>query len=494
MLFSQSPIAERAQSAPDSLAVIAGDNSYSNKEYHDAISSCAATLEFSPGERIGIHATDSFEMLCLLHALLRRGMVAIPISPRLPPDKIAPIAKQLELTALYTDQESNTEVDIPTIQLSTPQNLNCQSALPTVHSQQPTPLLSNPELGLSSEALAKGETQNPELPAIMVLTSGSTSKPKAVVHTRSSLAHNARGANENMPLGAGDRWLLSLPLHHVSGLGILFRTAISGAVIVLDDRPDAADAMREHKITHVSMVTSQLQDLINSWEAQGPIQSLKAVLVGGSSIPSARIAHALGLGIPLHLSYGSTEMGSQITTTPVGANQKQMTTSGKLLSHREMTLTPEGEILVKGQTLCSGYWHDGRIHSCVDEQGWFHSGDNGQLDEEGYLTVLGRRDSMFISGGENIYPEEIEAALMALPTVTQAAVVAIRDATYGQRPIAFIQTTEAFAAESVRNALASTLPRFKLPDTIHPWPTDYPRGTLKTDRVFLKTLITDASR
>ena len=476
MLFSQSPIAERAQSAPDSLAVIAGDNSYSNKEYHDAISNYAATLEFSPGERIGIHATDSFEMLCLLHALLRRGMVAIPISPRLPLDKIAQITTQLNLTALYTDQEPNMEISIPTLHLLALRSLGEVGSTP--------PPLHNPELG----------TQNPELPSIMVLTSGSTSKPKAVVHTRSSLAHNALGANENMPLGAGDRWLLSLPLHHVSGLGILFRTAISGASIVLDHRLDLADAMREHKITHVSMVTSQLQDLINSWEAQGPIQSLKAVLVGGSSIPSALIAQALGLGIPLHLSYGSTEMGSQITTTPVGANQKQMTTSGKLLSHREMTLTPEGEILVKGQTLCSGYWHDGRIHSCVDEQGWFHSGDNGQLDEEGYLTVLGRRDSMFISGGENIYPEEIEAALMALPTVTQSAVVAIRDATYGQRPIAFIQTTAAFDAEAVRHALANKLPRFKLPDTIHPWPTDYPRGTLKTDRVFLKTLITDESR
>ena len=148
----------------------------------------------------------------------------------------------------------------------------------------------------------------------------------------------------------------------------------------------------------------------------------------------------------------------------------------------------EGEILVRGRTLCLGYLCDGVIEPCCDEEGWFHTGDSGWFDSDGYLTVTGRRDRMFISGGENIYPEEIEAALVDLPEIDEAAVVALPDATYGARPVAFVRITSGTTVndEAVRTALAAALPTFKVPDRILPWPTDYPPGSMKVDREFLR--------
>lgn len=451
VIASECPIARRAQTSPDAVAVIEHGQSFSFAAYHSAISECTASRDVSQGECVGICAPPSYEYLCLLNAVVRRSAVVVPISPRLPATAVEAIAQELGLTML--DVEARPD----------------RIALDSV----PTPQL------------------DAEAPAVAVLTSGSASQPKAVVHSLASLGYNALGANENMPLGVEDRWLLSLPLHHVSGLGILFRTALSGGTIVIPGSGDIAAEIRSQKITHVSVVSQQLAALLRSWESNGPMRSLKGVLAGGSSMPPTLVTRAIELGIPLHLSYGSTEMGSQITTTAANESPAHMATSGRCLPHREIAISNDGEILVRGKTLCKGYLHERAISPCVDDEGWFHSGDAGQLDEEGYLTVLGRRDNMFISGGENIYPEEIERALMALAGIERAAVFAIPDNTYGERPVAFIKREDPTEpdTERIREALAEKLPRLKLPDAVFVWPADYPEGGIKIDREFLRDKI-----
>ena len=131
----------------------------------------------------------------------------------------------------------------------------------------------------------------------------------------------------------------------------------------------------------------------------------------------------------------------------------------------------EGEILVQGATLFQGYLEGDAVQQPFGANGWFHTGDLGWIDADGFLHVRGRMDNMFISGGENIQPEEIEAALSALPGVSQAVVVPVADDEFGQRPIAFVRgTDEALPLETLADQLEDLLPRFKIPHSYYPWP------------------------
>ncbi len=453
MLSPICPISRHARMHPDAVAVEEAGRRYSFAEYEESIQRTMAGLEISPGDRVGLCAPRSYAYLCLLQALFRLEASAVPISTRLPTVAVGARVEQLALRTCFAPP------------------------LPDVAA------VAGSRVSSSSDCVLV-----PEAPAVVLLTSGSSATPKAVVHSHGSLTHNALGANQNMPIVPGDRWLLSLPLYHVSGLGIVFRTALAGATVVLDNEIGIAAAIRAHDITHVSVVGTQLEALVSAWTTEGALPSLKGVLVGGSSISERLIATALDLGIPLHTTYGSTEMGSQITTTARVDPPEKLKTAGRLLPYREAAISRDGEILVRGKTLCMGYLHGDGIQPCVDGHGWFHSGDNGVFDADGYLSVSGRRDTMFVSGGENIYPEELEKLLCSLETVSQAVVVAIPCETYGARPVAFAKASRhhIVSPEQIRETLRSLLPGYKVPDAILDWPEDYPDGGIKVDRAFLR--------
>ena len=198
-------------------------------------------------------------------------------------------------------------------------------------------------------------------------------------------------------------------------------------------------------------------------------------------MPEALVDEALSRNLPLHTSYGLTEMASQVTTTPPGASGKQLRTAGRALPHREVRVSGDGEILVRGRTLFAGYVQDKAVSPTLDAEGWFHTGDLGGFDEEGYLRVTGRLDNLFVSGGENIQPEEIEAALVRVAGVEEAVVVPVPDPEFGERPVAFVRSTGGVA--DAARALEPLLPRFKIPKSFHSWEGT---GGMKPDRVALK--------
>jgi O-succinylbenzoic acid--CoA ligase len=150
------------------------------------------------------------------------------------------------------------------------------------------------------------------------------------------------------------------------------------------------------------------------------------------------------------------------------------------LPEREVSISQGGEILVRGATLFAGYVEDGTPDRPVDSDGWFHTGDLGELDENGFLRVLGRKDNMFVSGGENIQPEEIEEALSALSGVEAAVVVPVDDPEFGQRPVAFVRM-EGEKTVDLAPGLEKILPRFKIPVAFYAWPEE--GGGMKVNRV-----------
>lgn len=276
----------------------------------------------------------------------------------------------------------------------------------------------------------------------MLLTSGSSASPKIACHTLDNHIMSALGVIPSLKLNSNSLYHLCLPLFHVSGIAILFRVLLSGAAIALSfDAP----------FTHLSLVPTQLHRLI----AHSPPPSLQCALIGGAPLPPTLAERAITNGWPIQESYGMTEMSSTITLQT-------------LLPYRKLKIV-NGEIFVGGKVLFQGYWnaHTRTVDSPFAE-GWFATKDLGSLDAQGRLTIVGRKDRQFISGGENIQPEEIERALCSLPHIIRAKVVPKPDPLFGERPIAFIEdASSSYTLEAIQTLLTPLLPSFKHPIQLH---------------------------
>ena len=305
-------------------------------------------------------------------------------------------------------------------------------------------------------------------PATVVFTSGSSGQAKAVVHSTASHLYNATGSAANIPLGPGDAWLVALPLSHVAGLSILFRTLSAGACALFADSgalPDAGDpaARLLPDATHVSLVETQLSRLLQIPGWQALTRRLRAALIGGSALSAPLLRQARAAGLPVCASYGCTEMASQVATTRPGDPSETFAGAAPVLPHREVAISGDGEILLGGRTLCLGYLEQERVRPAAGADGWFASGDLGRLDDE-RLSVTGRRDARFISGGENIQPEEVEQALREHPAVLAAVCVAVPDPEFGSRPAAFLSLAAGpLPPSDIEAHLDARLARFKHP-------------------------------
>jgi O-succinylbenzoic acid--CoA ligase len=236
------------------------------------------------------------------------------------------------------------------------------------------------------------------------------------------------------------------------------------------------------------MVPTQLYRLLNSKALKEISESLKALLIGGGRVPHNLIVGAFKAGLPIYTSYGLTEMASQVTTTPSDADIDLLKTSGHVLNYRELKISDDNEILVRGETLSSGYIKRNEKYKLLDNDSWFHTGDMGSLDKNGYLTVSGRRDNMFISGGENIHPETIETAILRLNNIDDVVVVGIDDPEFGQRPVAFIKSAVGIDNKRIRDSLNDKLPGYMIPIAYYELPEDNKQGGIKYNRYKLKEL------
>ena len=306
----------------------------------------------------------------------------------------------------------------------------------------------------------------------IMFTSGSTDVLKAVLHTFGNHYYSAKGSNENIPVESSDRWFLTLPLYHVGGLSILFRVLLGrGTIVIQDPEEDIVQSIKTYGITHVSLVATHLYRLLQNKAAKTVLRGLKAILLGGSAIGDSLAREALRNRWPVCFSYGLTEMSSRVATTHF-SDRTYPTRQGKILNYRQVRISDEGEILVKGPTLFKGYVDGNKILKPFDKKSWFHTGDLGEFVRPGELRVTGRKDNMFISGGENIQPEEIEYYLLQLKEVENALVVPVPDPEFGCRPAVFIKNVpgRTLDQKKIIRFLKRYLPKFKIPDHFFPWP------------------------
>ncbi|WP_299013528.1 o-succinylbenzoate--CoA ligase [uncultured Photobacterium sp.] len=440
--FATWPWQHWATKRPSSAALRFGEQIFSWAEISARVDEYAQGLVEQGVKRdqlIGVVAPNSLQVLWLILATIRVGARYVGLNPRCSQPELDKQLQQLQCDYLWFPAKIPHSLDAyPRLQLLPP---------------------SQPRL--------VPVTWQPTRAATLTLTSGSTGMPKAVVHSAQTQLASAAGLLERMDFGEQDRWLLSLPLFHISGLAIVWRWLYRGAQLVVAEPGQFEKALAG--VTHASLVPTQLQRLLASQTEEKQSLMLKEVLLGGALIPVSLTRQAEEAGIHCWCGYGMTEMGSTVTAKRADASAGV----GSILPNRELTLR-DGEILVRGKTLCIGYYRNKTIFP-VGEDEWFATKDLGSWQGE-ELYIQGRADNMFISGGENIQPEMIEKALLGHSAVKQAFVLPVEDSEFGQRPVAIVDTNQvldirlreslqAYMTEQV-NGLCRPVDYLVLPDSL----------------------------
>jgi acyl-CoA synthetase len=296
---------------------------------------------------------------------------------------------------------------------------------------------------LAAEPMEGTLDADPARPALIAFTSGTTRDPKGVVHSHQTLGCEIRQLNAGHPKNPAGS-LTALPVGHFIGmLGGLLCPVLEGVPIHLCDAWDPGlvlKLMTRDGIGFGGGPTYFISSLLDHPEfTDDHLQYMRYLGLGGSSVPSTVTRRLTDLGLVVTRSYGSTEHPSITGSSPTAALEKRLFTDGAAREGVEIRLASDGEILSRGPDLCIGYLDAELSAKAFDSDGWYHTGDIGVLDEDGYLTITDRKSDVIIRGGENISALEVEEALLAMPEVAEAVVVAAPDDRFGERVVGVLR-------------------------------------------------------
>jgi fatty-acyl-CoA synthase len=329
----------------------------------------------------------------------------------------------------------------------------------------------------------RDEQAGDDTPLLICYTSGSTGKPKGVLLTQRAIACNAANSGDMHDLATDDVILNTLPLFHVGGLNNLTTPALkAGCTVVLHPKFDVDatfDAIEREGITLTVLVPAQLDMMMahRRW-AGADFSKLRMITTGSTIVPRHVINAVHAKGVPLVQVYGSTETCPIAVYLKAADAMRKAGSTGRAAVHCQLRLVDSngkdvaqgstGEILIKGDNVMSGYWQAPQATAAVLVDGWFHSGDMGHQDEDGYLYVDGRSKEMIISGGENIYPAEIENLLIECPDIAEASVIGRPDARWGEIVVAVVVPRPEckLTGEQVLKLLEGRIARFKHPKEV----------------------------
>ncbi|MSQ41632.1 MAG: 2-succinylbenzoate-CoA ligase [Dehalococcoidia bacterium] len=452
----------RARTHPRHPALEAAGETLSYAQLEARVAAAAAALRAiaAAGEPVALLAGNGVPFAVFAHAVPRARAILLPLNARLTAGELASQLRTAHARTAIVDAEH------------APLGAEAAHAAGVA-------LLRAEDARWTAEAAAPGRASADAPPAFedstvhsAIFTSGTAGAPKAVLLTYGNFAASAAGSTRNLGVDPTDRWLACLPLFHVGGLSILLRSAINGTTAVLLPRFDAASvnrALRAQRVTLLSVVPTMLQRMLDADRERFP-PSVRAVLVGGGPVTPALLEAALGRGLTVLQSYGLTEAASQVTTLSAADARRKLGSAGLPLQGVTVRVEIEGrvaapdesgEIVVAGPMVSPGYL--GAPPRAPGEP--LRTGDLGSLDAEGYLTVGDRRDDLIVSGGENVSPAEVEAALLALPGVDECAVVGLADREWGQAVAAVVVPAPGamLAPAVLLGALRGQLAGYKLP-------------------------------
>jgi fatty-acyl-CoA synthase len=466
-----------AVATPEKVAIRFAGQAISYSEFNGQVKAVAQMLKnglgVQPGDRIAYLGQNHPRILELLFACARLGAIFVPLNWRLTPYEHLYVLKDSGASALLVDD---------------PYRGQCEELKSELPGCQFVAVRGDPDpgwlkLGDLLEAAA-GHDHFPDIgldrPLLIIYTSGTTGFPKGAVLTQEAIQYNAINSIIMQDMTSDDRILTFLPLFHVGGMNIQTTAGFyTGATVILHPVFDAEQVLHSivhEKATLTIILPAHMPALLElaQWE-ESDLSGLRCVITGSTAIPEQMIHYWHGKGIPFIQVYGASE------TCPIAIHQKianalatedcigfpAMHCEVRIVDARgdDCAVDVPGEILIRGKNVMSGYWNNEAATKDSLVDGWFYTGDIGFFDKTGCYHFLDRKKDVIISGGENIYPAELENVLSDHPDILEAAVVGREDLRWGEVPIAVIAAREnhALTKDQVLDWLNGRLGKYKHP-------------------------------
>jgi fatty-acyl-CoA synthase len=461
-------LGERARVTPDRIAFVyvpTGER-LTYGELNARALACAAhfaQLGIQKGERVGILAQNCVEYVSAFFAAGKSGVILVPLNYRLTPHELEGIARDAGLKALLFEKQYEATASILRQRCAIDELISLET-LPTIPLE---PTIEPPHAS--------------EDPWCLLYTSGTTGKPKGVVIPHRQILANARYTAESWRLRDTDIAPIITPLCHAGGLTV-FLTPIFlvGGTIVLHRGFDASEVWRtleRERCTVLMAVPTIFKMMMEAPEfAAAELSSLRWMISGGAPLPLYIAEAYQRRGILFKLGYGLTEVGvncfaisdQDAPRKPGSVGKPILFTEAKLVGPDGAEVGPHqvGELCLRGDHVCAGYWNNpDATAAALDPDGWWHTGDTARRDGKGFYYITGRAKDMFISGGMNVYPAEIEAELLQHPAVQDAAIIGVPDAKWGDRGVAFIvrRPAHSLTTSDLISFLDGRLARYKVP-------------------------------
>jgi fatty-acyl-CoA synthase len=464
-------IDRNAAFAPDKPAIRFGSATLTYAALAARIAAAARTLKsqlgIGRGDRVAILSLNHPDYLVLLYACARLGAMLVPLNWRLAVPEQVFILSDASVKALVVEKAFEGVI------------APLRQALPEVR-------IVGLDFAPSFDELlttGTGDGRNPHVdlssPLLIVYTSGTTGRPKGAVLRQEALVWNAVMSQHMHDMTAADHVLTVLPLFHVGGVNIQTTPALQlGATVTLHPRftPDATlDALARDKPTLTVLVPATMQAVIEHprWR-ETDVTCLRALTTGSTQVPQRLVDAFTMRGVQVVQVYGSTETCPISAYTRVGGDQRAGSTGlpglvcdAQIVDDAGNEVPPgvAGEVVVRGPNVFFEYWGNAAATAETLREGWYHSGDIGVRDTDGHFFIHDRKKNMIISGGENIYPAEVERVLIAHPDVAEAAVIGRADPKWQEVPAAYVVRRAGCTvdARALETHLLSQLARFKVP-------------------------------
>ena len=473
----------RARMSPARPALIAGDHRWSFAELDRRAGRVARRLAargVAAGNRVAVLLRNGPQFVAVTHALSKLGAVMVPMNIRLAGCELAAQLKEVGAAALIHDRATAARAEdaahgMPDLwRAGVDDREGCDEPIDETATPAPTAEKAMPRCACLRLSAVQG----------IFFTSATSGRAKGVRLTFGNHWWSAVGSALNLGLLPGDRWLACMPLYHVGGMAILWRSVIYGIPAVVHESFDPEMVNRDIDtagVTLVSVVPVMLQRLLDA-RGQRPFPpTLRCLLLGGAPAPQPLLEACLRIGASVAPTYGLTEAASQVATlAPEDAGRKFGSVGGPLFPtelriggpRRAAPAGEVGEILVRGPTVMLGYADRHAETARALRGGWLHTGDLGYIDGDGYLYVVDRRDDLIVSGGENVYPAEVERVLEEHPGIEEAGVIRMRSAVWGQTVGAVVKVRVGMqpSEHEIRAFCAQRLAGYKVPRRV--WFTD----------------------
>jgi len=437
---------ERARTTPERVAIETAAGAWTYAQLDERSDEVAASLE--PGSRVSTLTGNTADHVAVFFACAKAGALLHPLSWRLSPTEIAHQLDDADPAVLLAEDEHRALAEAA---------LELATVRPALELPTPT---------------RQGGVPEPDDPLLLIYTSGTTGKPKGALLTHA----NCFWTNLSLDLATGltgdDVVLQVLPQFHCGGWNVQSILGWwKGATVVIEPGFDAAYALelieRERVTTMMGVPANYLFMTEEPGFADADLSSLRLAIVGGAPMPVSLLATWAARGVDIVQGYGLTEAAPNVLCLPPEDARRKAGSAGRPYAYVECRLSDDGELLVRGPNVFAGYWRNPEATAAAFRDGWLATGDLAERDAEGDYRIRGRLRELVVSGGENVYPAEIEAVLHEHPDVVEAAVVGVPDERWGEVCAAFVVLRAPVGEDELADHCRARLARFKVPKSFH---------------------------